>query len=212
MTQLYEYNAVALPTRDQSDGAPDSTSREQHITALLNDHAADGWRVIALQSGGPAHPGYALLERPTLTKPENDGAPWDESDYLTLAEGLLAGLDPQDLATTLGRTTGAVDSRAGKLLRLIGHQDPKLEDLRDVLARGRNILDLARDVHITDRRPLWTRADDDRLRQAWTDRSPALSALAAEFSVTRNMLIARLVRIGLATDKHAAEAQLGRVG
>lgn len=212
MIQQYEYSAVALPTRakpstdDSPGGTTGRSSREQQVAALLNDYAADGWRVVALHPASPTDAGYALLERPATTRPENDGAPWDENDYLTLAEGLGGGLDLQDLASALGRTTGAVEGRAGKLLRLIGYQEPELEDLRTELAKGRDILDLARYVHEADRRPLWTRANDERLREAWEAQTPPISVLAAEFGVTRNALMSRYVRTRLAVSKADVEA------
>jgi hypothetical protein len=218
LAQRYEYTAVALPdiTEQSPDEPVDRTapeSREQAVTRVLNSFAARGWRVIALHPAQEhlARSAYALLERPATAKPANNGASWAESDYLDLAEGLRVGLDDQGLAATLGRTPGAIVARARKLLRTIGIEDPELEDLRtEVVGNGRDVMSLARAVHATDGPYLWTRADDERLREAWATAAPALPDLAAEFGVTTKNLAARFVRVEIADTNQAVEARFGR--
>lgn len=69
--QQWEYDVVPLPGKHVGSSAyipgdPHGpyVSREELIADVLNGHAAEGWRVVAIHPASAGQPAYAVMERP----------------------------------------------------------------------------------------------------------------------------------------------------
>lgn len=149
---------------------------------------------------------------------EHAGDPWDESAYQALFDALIEDLSDAELMERLGRTAGALSSRARKLLAAILALDPEavipgkgLNALRELICgeSDQDWMPLAREAHRIDGQMFWGVSEDDELTRAWEAQTETISAIASRLG-TGDMIVAeRLVRLGLAEDLKGAVDRLG---
>lgn len=144
--------------------------------------------------------------------------PWDEPAYQTLFDALAEGLCDAELMERLGRTAGALSSRARKLLAALLALDPEavipgrgLKGLRDLICgeSDQDWLPLAREAHKIDGQMFWGRHEDDELIRAWEAQTETISAIASRLGTGDMVVAERLARLGLAQDLKGAVDRLG---
>ncbi|MBZ6370930.1 MAG: hypothetical protein LBE44_03285 [Microbacterium hominis] len=144
--------------------------------------------------------------------------PWDEPAYQALFDALNEGLSDAELMERLGRTAGALSSRARKLLAALLVLDPEavipgrgLNGLRDLICgeSDQDWMPLAREAHKIDGQMFWGSHEDNELTRAWEAQTETISAIASRLGTGDMVVVERLVRLGLAQDLKGAVGRLG---
>ncbi|MBF9335794.1 hypothetical protein G3N30_05960 [Microbacterium lacticum] len=149
--------------------------------------------------------------------------PWDEPAYQTLFDALAEGLCDAELMERLGRTAGALSSRARKLLAALLALDPEavipgrgLKGLRDLICgeSDQDWMPLAREAHKIDGQMFWGRHEDDELIRAWEARiadGNAVEQWVLAFSDAEGMILDISIHANETDARQAADRKGERV-
>lgn len=142
---------------------------------------------------------------------DRHGVSWMLEDYAGLVSHVRHGLDDEALSAAVGRSLATVRQIARRLLpREGGKRRSNLASLREVLEDP----DYDWQAHLSasyeaEGKPLWSRATDEAMKDAWSRGTPGLPQLAEELRATEESTAKRMVERGVAPSTAELVERLG---
>ncbi|MFI6959653.1 hypothetical protein ACIBJI_40080 [Nocardia sp. NPDC050408] len=147
----------------------------------------------------------------TGEREDRRGSLWTGEDYQEFFAALATTASDEQIAAQLGRTPGAVRSRA-KFVLLDGYTGAiAMRKLREMVTQpGFDGEALAREAHAAAGYPFWDATTDEQLILAWAKTPPpGMASLVQRFGVNERDIARRCIRLGLAVSTAEVADHLG---